>query len=204
MIHYCYFKLHFPDSYWDWKASHVALVGKTPPASAEDLRNPWVRMSPWRRKWQPTDRGDWQAIAHRAAQSWTRLKCLSAVWQWDWKSLYWWYASLLWSYFCVCKYIGYTHFSVVFFFSTQFVEVIVNKLYLSIVMCCGSHCLLKCNSPFLHLFSKMRVCDWIYFPDRGLWAKMSVLCFQLMFFASSTECIQTTTCKGWSHKIEGA
>ena len=54
VIHYCYFKLHFPDSYWDWRASHVALVGQTPPANAEDLRDPRVRMIPWKRKWQPT------------------------------------------------------------------------------------------------------------------------------------------------------
>ena len=34
----------------------VCLVVKNPPANAGDLRiqfNPWVRMVPWRRKWQP-------------------------------------------------------------------------------------------------------------------------------------------------------
>ena len=49
--------------------------------------NSWIRKILWRRKWQPapifllgknlTDRGAWQTIAHRVAQSWTWLKWLS-------------------------------------------------------------------------------------------------------------------------------
>ena len=37
-------------------ASQVALVVKTPPASAEDKRDlfdPWVGKIPWRKKWPP-------------------------------------------------------------------------------------------------------------------------------------------------------
>ena len=39
------------------RASQVALVIKNTPANAGNLRpgfDPWVRMMPWRRKWQPT------------------------------------------------------------------------------------------------------------------------------------------------------
>ena len=39
------------------RASRVALVGKTLPASAGGKRQefgPWVRKTPWRRPWQPT------------------------------------------------------------------------------------------------------------------------------------------------------
>ena len=41
--------------------------------------DPWVRMIPWRRKWQPTlvplpgnpvDRGAWQTIVHGVTKSW--------------------------------------------------------------------------------------------------------------------------------------
>ena len=36
----------------------MVLVVKNPPVNAEDARDigfdPWVRMIPWRRKWQPT------------------------------------------------------------------------------------------------------------------------------------------------------
>ena len=41
---------------------------------------PWVRKTPWRRKWQPTpifllgnpmDRGAWQATAQRVTKYWT-------------------------------------------------------------------------------------------------------------------------------------
>ena len=43
--------------------------------------DPWVRKTPWRKKWQPTpvllgnpmDRGAWRATAHGVAKSWTRL-----------------------------------------------------------------------------------------------------------------------------------
>ena len=44
--------------------------------------NPWVRKIPWRRKWRPSpvflpgeshDRGAWQTIVHRVAQSRARL-----------------------------------------------------------------------------------------------------------------------------------
>ena len=34
----------------------VVLVGKNPPANAENMRcgfDPWVRKIPWRRTWQP-------------------------------------------------------------------------------------------------------------------------------------------------------
>ena len=39
------------------RASHVALVVKSPPANAGDTRNglhPWVGKTPWRRKWHST------------------------------------------------------------------------------------------------------------------------------------------------------
>ena len=45
--------------------------------------SPWVRKIPWRRAWQPTpvfnpmERGDWQATAHRVTKSQTQLKRLS-------------------------------------------------------------------------------------------------------------------------------
>ena len=44
--------------------------------------NPWVRKTPWRRKWQPTPvfqpgkshgQRTWQATVHRGANSWTQL-----------------------------------------------------------------------------------------------------------------------------------
>ena len=68
----------------------VALVVKNPPANV--LRHNrhgfdlWVGKIPWRKTWQPTqysclenpmDRGAWQAIVHRVAQSRTQLKQLS-------------------------------------------------------------------------------------------------------------------------------
>ena len=48
--------------------------------------DPWVRITPWRRKWQPTpvflpgnpmDREAWWATVHRVTKSWTWLKRLS-------------------------------------------------------------------------------------------------------------------------------
>ena len=50
--------------------------------------DPWVRKTPWSRKWQPTpysclenpmDRGAWQAIVHGIAKSWTQLKWRSTA-----------------------------------------------------------------------------------------------------------------------------
>ena len=65
----------------------AALVVKNPPPNAGDVNrhgfDPWVGKSPWRKTWQPTqcsclenpmDRGAWQAIVHRVAQSQTQLK----------------------------------------------------------------------------------------------------------------------------------
>ena len=57
-------------------------MGKNPPANAGDVSNvgsvdSWVRMIPWRRKWQSTpvflpgesmDRGAWPAIVHGVAE----------------------------------------------------------------------------------------------------------------------------------------
>ena len=52
---------------------------KNLPANAGDIKrhgfDPWVRMIPWRRAWQPTcledavDRGAWWAIVHMIAES---------------------------------------------------------------------------------------------------------------------------------------
>ena len=55
---------------------------------AADWAHPWVRQTPWRKKWQllqysclenSTDRGAWQAIVHEVAESDTteRLRTLS-------------------------------------------------------------------------------------------------------------------------------
>ena len=71
-----------------YRASQVALVVKSPPASAGNVRhgfNPWVSKNPWRRRGDPLqysclenpmDRGAWWATVHRVAKSQTRLKGL--------------------------------------------------------------------------------------------------------------------------------
>ena len=68
-------------------ASQVALVVENPPANAGHIMrwglDPWVRKTPWRRKWQPTpvfsvespmDRGAWRAIVLRVTKSGTQGK----------------------------------------------------------------------------------------------------------------------------------
>ena len=67
----------------------MALGVKNLPAKAGDIRdgfNPCVEKIPWRRAWQPLqyfclensmDRGAWQAIVHRVAESQIQLKRLS-------------------------------------------------------------------------------------------------------------------------------
>ena len=64
----------------------MVQVVKNPPANAEDTGrrsrfDPWVRMIPWRRKWQLTpvsflgnsmDRGSFRATVHEAAKSQTQ------------------------------------------------------------------------------------------------------------------------------------
>ena len=58
-------------------ASRVALVGKSPPASAGDIRD--LGSILWRRVWQPTPvflpeesrGGGWRAGVHRVTKSWT-------------------------------------------------------------------------------------------------------------------------------------
>ena len=70
------------------RASQVVLVN--PPGNASRCKrpglDPWVRKIPWRRAWQPLqyfclensmDRGAWQAIVHRVAESQIQLKRLS-------------------------------------------------------------------------------------------------------------------------------
>ena len=67
----------------------MVLVTKKPPATAGHTRgrfDPWVGLSPWRRKWQPTpvhclrnltDRGARWATIHGVAESPTQLKELN-------------------------------------------------------------------------------------------------------------------------------
>ena len=86
-------------------ASQVALVVKDPPANAEDIRPmgliPGSGRSPGEGHGSPLqysclenpmDRGAWQAIVHRIAQSWTWLKWLSthrpSIFFFSWKKSY--------------------------------------------------------------------------------------------------------------------
>ena len=55
--HNCFKPLCFRETYHTIGASQVALVVKSWPANAGDMRrgfDPWVGKIPWRRAWQPT------------------------------------------------------------------------------------------------------------------------------------------------------
>ena len=69
-------------------AFQAALVVKNSPASAGDIRDPWVEKTPWRRAWyplqcscleDPMDRGAWRATVRGITQSLTQLKWLSTL-----------------------------------------------------------------------------------------------------------------------------
>ena len=87
-----YFELHCKSfgslrSLFCINASQVALMVKKPPASAGDIRDPWVGTIPWRRAWQLTpvflpgesmDRGPGglhSMGSHRVGHDWCNLVC---------------------------------------------------------------------------------------------------------------------------------